>query len=350
MIRTDPAANEVVEFPRRSNGISWWWVAPCLLALAAFAFVLKPLSRFGGLAPERSVDSLERRLPSQLGFSASHEGSDWRLVWNRDALARLNAVGAMLTIRDGGNDRLQFLSAQDLAAGSIFYVPRTSDLTFNLKVVPAGGPDVEEQIRVLGSAPDNAPQLAESVPPRRIGDAARESAAVTSGAEPRNAPRQFQPPARKSSPPAPVAEISLPEARLPAAPAVRLPQQAAVAPPPPRPMPELPKPDPPSPQQIATPPRSAPAPIIRTEPAPLHTIAASWPRNTARTAPMEVRIRVRIDPQGRVINATPMQRNVANFPFVDSALSAARLWTFTPASESGKPVPSETILTFKFTP
>jgi hypothetical protein len=101
--------------------------------------------------------------PSQLAFSDTHEGSDWRRVWNSDDLTRLNAVGAMLTIRDGGVDRLQFLSSQDLAAGAIFYVPRTSDLTFNLKVALAAGPDIEEQIRVLGASPDHVPQLASGV-------------------------------------------------------------------------------------------------------------------------------------------------------------------------------------------
>jgi hypothetical protein len=51
-----------------------------------------------------------------------------------------------------------------------------------------------------------------------------------------------------------------------------------------------------------------------------------------------------------VVGATPIQRTVANFPFVDSALTASRLWTFAPAMENGKAVASETVLTFKFTP
>jgi protein TonB len=290
-----------------------------------------------------------------MGFSASHEGSDWRLVWNRDVLARLNAVGAMLSIRDGGVDRLQFLSSQDLAAGAIFYVPRTSDLTFNLKVALASGPDIEEQIRVLGATPDHVPQLATGVqPPRRFGDAARESITAPGQETAKAALREFRPPEAASKATAPVVEAALPEVKLPSAPAPQI-QQVALTPPlPPRPVPEAPKPVPSatSPLQIAEPPRPSPVlnAVTRVDPAPTRSVPASWPRNVAHHTAMEVRILVRIDQRGRVVGATPVQRTVANFQFVDAALTASRSWTFSPALENGKPVNSETVLTFRFTP
>jgi hypothetical protein len=59
---------------------------------------------------------------------------------------------------------------------------------------------------------------------------------------------------------------------------------------------------------------------------------------------------VRIDARGHVTAAAPVQRTVGNYPFVESALAAARLWVFKPALENGNAVPSESILTFKFTP
>jgi hypothetical protein len=355
MVRTGQAP-QLIQSPQPKNGISWWWLAPCILAIAAFSLFWRPFWRFANSAylSERGTDAAPSA-PSQLGFSASHEGSDWRLVWNRDALARLNAVGAVLNIRDGGVDRLQFLSPQDLAAGAIFYVPRTSDLTFNIKVALAAGPDIEEQIRVLGAIPDHVPQLASGVEqPRRIGDAARETGQSPAAETAKSPLRQFQAPTAAAPASAPALDAVLPDVHLPAAPAPQIQQAALSAPQPPRIAAEAPKPVSPSvtPQQMAEPPRpsSVLTAVTRVDPSPLRSVPASWPRSVARNAATDVKILVRIDPRGRVIGATPMQRTVANFPFVDAALSAARGWTFSPALENGKPVSSETVLTFRFTP
>jgi protein TonB len=297
---------------------------------------------------------------SRLGFTASHDGTDWRLVWNRDALKRLGAIGAMLTIRDGGVDRLQFLSPLDLSAGAILYVPRTSDLLFNLKITLPDGPDIEEQIRVLGQDQDAVADV-NYPPPRRVGEASRaavpsaipatipaaspRSEAAPAPAEAQPAPvKQFQaPPLPSPKTPAP-REVALPEVRLPASNAPALRFTGATAPP----LPALP------PVQTQAPPVNNPQVITpittHVDASPLRTVVAQWPRGSARQARMEVHIRVRIDQQGRVVGATPMDRTVANFPFVDSAMAAARLWSFSPATENGKPVASETVLTFKFTP
>src|SRR5262249_36565042 len=143
---------------------------------------------------------------------------------------------------------------------------------------------------------------------------------------------------------------ALPDVRLPATSIPYLPTPSAAAPPPPRP---APPPVVQSQPQAATAPTSAERVIprvVRTDPEPLRAITAAWPRNTARAGPVEVQIRVQIDAQGRVSSAIPLNRNVRNFAYVDSALTAARLWTFSPALENGRPVPSESVLTFKFTP
>src|SRR4051794_7269966 len=102
MVRTgQPQSSEAIEPPQSRSGMSWWWLAPCLLAIAAFSLFWRPFWRLANasLLPNSPVGA-PMPAPSQLGFSASHEGSDWRLVWNREALARLNAVGAMLSIHD----------------------------------------------------------------------------------------------------------------------------------------------------------------------------------------------------------------------------------------------------------
>jgi len=70
----------------------------------------------------------------------------------------------------------------------------------------------------------------------------------------------------------------------------------------------------------------------------------------ARRSPMEVQVRVHVDAYGKVVQATPVQRTVANYEFVNSATTAAMTWLFTPAKENGRPVAGEAVLTFKFRP
>ena len=357
MIRTEEVEDQPEGPHRISGGVSWWWVAPCVLALAALPFVWRPLWRLTSSPPP--TDTVQPTRSSQLGFAATHEGSDWKLVWSREALARLNVIGAMLTISDGGVWRLQYLSPQDLAAGTVFYIPRTSDLAFNLKVTVANGSDIEEQIRVLGAEKPDEAVMAERVP-RRIGESSRDATAtvtVEPGAPPLvTAQREFRPPAPKAARSSTGADTAMPEVALPAASLPQLPQTSASPPPPPAPKSAPPQPAQTQPAASAQS-TTVPSPVVpssgtisRTDASPLRTVPAAWPRNTTRSGAFDVKIRVQIDPQGRVVGATPLQRTVANYPFVDSALTAARMWIFKPAVENGKPVASESVLTFKFTP
>jgi protein TonB len=79
-------------------------------------------------------------------------------------------------------------------------------------------------------------------------------------------------------------------------------------------------------------------------------IAAAWPQMVPRGSPVEVKVRVIIDANGRVTNVVPVQRTAVNYQFVNSAVAAAKVWTFAPAMENGHAVPGESVLTFKFTP
>src|SRR4051794_21662322 len=84
MVRTGQAQSpQAIEPPQPRSGMSWWWLAPCLLAIAAFSLFWRPFWRLANasLLPSSSA-GIPMPAPSQLGFSASHEGSDWRLVWN----------------------------------------------------------------------------------------------------------------------------------------------------------------------------------------------------------------------------------------------------------------------------
>jgi TonB family protein len=79
-------------------------------------------------------------------------------------------------------------------------------------------------------------------------------------------------------------------------------------------------------------------------------ITAAWPPMVPRRGAVEVQVRVHVDATGKVVRATPVQRTVANYEFVNSATAAAMSWLFVPAKDNGRPVASEAVLTFKFRP
>jgi len=197
-----------------------------------------------------------------LSFRAEREHGDWRLEWDRDAVAKLDPVGAMLAITDGGIERSQFLSPEDLASGFMLYVPHNPELLFRLKISGKDG-DVEEQFRILGAT---VPQVAET----KVPEPRRERIYIPSG------------------------------------------------------------------------PRSSPEPV--------RMIAAAWPASVPRVVPVQVQVRVWVDANGRVIRTAPAEPGAARDRFVQSAMAAARSWSFTPARSARGAVPAETVLTFKFKP
>src|SRR3954451_12857036 len=246
--------------------LSWWWMAPCAAVLVAAPFAWRPLWQMAGSLAVSQPPGATAAPASRLGFTATHEGNDWRLGWSREALSALDAVGAMLTIRDGGIDRLQFLSPRDLAAGAILYVPKTSDLLFNLRVTLPGGPEIEEQVRVLGQDQAAVPDLTYIPPPRRIGEASRTAPVPAAESAPAPAPapgvaaatqpppvqaapqrRQFQPPPVPAVKAATPTDVALPEVSLPTAAAPQLPRFIGRAPLPPLASTPAPQQSPPQP-------------------------------------------------------------------------------------------------------
>ena len=104
-----------------------------------------------------------------LGFSAAHQNSDWQLTWNRDAVASLTPLSALLTIRDGEKERQVPLSPEDLASGTILYRPWGNELQFTFRVNAQGRNPIEERIRALdgGPPPPARPSTAKTVRPIR---------------------------------------------------------------------------------------------------------------------------------------------------------------------------------------
>jgi TonB family protein len=64
---------------------------------------------------------------------------------------------------------------------------------------------------------------------------------------------------------------------------------------------------------------------------------------------VRVKIRVEVDPQGKVTDATIEDLGPSHY-FAAKALASARNWTFTPAQLNGHPAASTWILHFSFGP
>jgi TonB family protein len=283
-----PAEQELFERPQHRRISQWWWAGGLAVVLAIGPYAWLSWKRPTVRSPDaEDLPATAAPVAPKLDFNATREERDWRLAWNREAVAKLDPIGAMLTIKDGGSERSEFLQPIDLAAGFILYVAHGSDLVFTLKVTGSRG-EAEERVRVLG-----AEQSAAAVPP----------------------------PSETVEPPPPRAVAT-------AAPAVR---------------PEVPSRKPP---EVMPPPTSN----AQSEPTPIRMMAAVWPRGVPRRFPVDVQIRVWVDASGRVIRAMPAPGTSASSDFTASAIAAARLWRFAPAADNGRLVTGETTLTIKFRP
>jgi Gram-negative bacterial TonB protein C-terminal len=280
---------------------------------------------------------------SRMGFAANPEGGIWKLTWNRDAVTALNPSSASLSIRDGANQQQIPLTAAELGAGMVFYTPQSGDLVFGLKVLLSGAPPEEEEVRVLQAIrPPQTP--------------AQPSVQIVANDHRIRTVRPFMPPPQVQQqtrhdlvepaiPPAIMAENKLPAA--PEIPALVIPsvhttvpyvrsqvsQNLSMAPPASSAEPK--------PSATITPSYVPPKPVRRTN--------ARLPVGTLIGNPVDVEVKVQIDAAGKVTKAAPVKVNAINYALVNPAVHAAESWGFDPALENGRPVPSEMIVTFRFT-
>ena len=162
------------------------------------------------------------------------------LPWNREAVARLDPIGAMLTINDGGSERTQFLQPIDLAAGFILYVAHgaiwySRSRSRDRAARPRSECESWERSRLLGGRP------------AAIRESRAPAARAVATAAPASGPRSR----RESRPKS----------------------------------------------------RRRPTSTAQSEPTPIRMMAAVWPRGVPRRFPVDVQIRVWVDASGRVIRA-----------------------------------------------
>ena len=119
----------------------WLWVIPIVLALAIAGFML-----------------YQRRVPSPevpIGLHAVGEAQSVQLTWAANSEAIRGADHAEINIDDGGKNLLISLTADQLHAGKISYLPQSSDVGFAMTVYPPNGDPIHDSTRLL--APVFAP-------------------------------------------------------------------------------------------------------------------------------------------------------------------------------------------------
>ncbi|HZT33000.1 MAG TPA: hypothetical protein VFA33_24140 [Bryobacteraceae bacterium] len=181
---------------------------------------------------------------------------------------------------------------------------------------------------------------------------------------PENPPRAVmqtaasQPPPVRKMAPLPVQQPAPAAVPLPAPPVIAASVNLPVHPPPAAPIPA-----PPQPAETA-PRAAAPAALPTTsggsdvtpavvEARPVRQVQPVVPQNALQTLSREmvVRIRLRLDASGNVLDATPepVAGTFARY-FAGLATAAARRWKFEPAHVGAHNVPSETVVEFRFRP
>ena len=137
----------------------WQW------ALGSLVIVALLVALFIQLATERPLSSsaikTEPSIDSHLGLKLDRAGTDWRLSWNPNAPALLNATKGQLFVTDGDQRKTVDLDASDLHSGTIIYSPLTNDVVWKLQVGDTGvSPEpISESVRIVGglASPSSAP-------------------------------------------------------------------------------------------------------------------------------------------------------------------------------------------------
>jgi Gram-negative bacterial TonB protein C-terminal len=261
-----------------------------------------------------------------LGLRAERRANAVHVSWDPDTPIVNRAVYGVLSIHDGDLQPEPLrLTPAELRYGRIVYGPSSGSIKIQLEVM---APDNTKASETLLAEP--APEAGLVAAIRPANDSSSRNRAL-------------------SSPPGRQRRAGIPESVLlvdpPAVPILQpepsvLTEQSVGAKPKFAPL------RPPEPQF----PPAAPTFVAA------HAIHESRPNLPATvratvTSEVEVQIKVQVDESGRVARIDSVRSTgPASRALVHATEDAARLWTFSPAMRGGQPVPSETILSFRYHP
>jgi hypothetical protein len=263
-----------------------------------------------------------------------------RVSWNRDTPVVKHAKDGMLSIRDGDLQPQELhLELEQLRSGSVVYSPVNASVLFRLEVTGQDKMKTSETILALAApkAHLKARVLAASGPAEGSSSRNRKSFS------PPRSRHDFGKPGRVMLVDPPAQDASL----IPQASA--LVEQIAIAQPKFAPLP------PPEPQDRRTSREPQPLPVTRAFVAarPIHEWRPNLPLAIRATviSEVEVQIKVQVDESGQVVRIEPLgTTGPASDSLVSVTEEAARQWRFAPAMRGNRPVESEVVLSFRYTP
>lgn len=305
---------EIEEPSGRSIGGAWLVVA----ALSVIALVGYGVTRWDAVKNDMETLAHSRaQAPSILELTVHRSGGDFAISWNRDAPALEQSVSSNIVVSDGQVTRTFHLNREQLTAGRALYTPLpysplSGDIRIRLEVEQDKRSQSESVlIPVSKEAFVNTDVISEYAGKLRsaLGAEVASTDALPVG----------------TSLPQPVAA-----APTPAKGPVQLPSLSTLTPPAP----------------VQAPP--APVAIVREFPklAPAAQQALS---SLTSDGKLLLSVRVAIDTAGNVTSASvlPVAANLDQ-AIQDAALEAARQWKYKPGTLDGKPVASESTITFTF--
>jgi len=309
---------------------------------------------------------------SPLSLSASYSGRQITITWDAKLRVVSNAKIGILTIRDGDTQKEIPLTRVQLQASKIIYTPVTDQLDIALEIFSPEGKATREAVILLNSsaAPVRMaaapPTLVPTTPassarvsstpalttPARSAENSSEALTASSASTGQSQIRQFTPPAvtDKNNAPEPRVTENTSMPNISPAPSSLVAQNSV--------SPALIQPP-----QISLPRMSEPQPLPISEKLP-PTVSVYPPQPIRNVKPVlpasmhvllkrriTVQIRVRIDENGKVIQADPVAtpHGVTEY-LTKAALDAARGWKFQPARRGTTPIPSDYVLEFAFGP
>lgn len=304
---------ELEEPTGRSVGGGWLVVA----ALAIIALAGYGVTRWDAVKNDMETLAHSRaQAPSILELTVYRSGGDFAISWNREAPALEQSVSSSIVVSDGQVTRTFQLTREQLMAGRALYTP--------LSYGPLSG-----NIRISLEVQQDTRSQSESVLVPTPKDLANTDIVSEYAGKLRAASGQValqDPPSESvNAPPLPPATSTI--AKQP----VQLPSLSALSP---------------STQVPAAP--APPVAIVREFPklAPAAQQALSA---LTQDGKLLLSVRVAIDASGNVTGASlvPSGANLDQ-AIQDAALDAARQWKYKPSTLDGKPVASESTITFTF--
>jgi protein TonB len=344
-----------------------------LLWIGASAVCALGLLIAGGLY----LRTASRNKDVTVALTAKRTADGLEVSWDRTASV-FTAQGALLMIREGELQKDLYLDLPQLRTGHVLYTPQSNDdLHLRMEVFAASEKAATQSMVLLGkaqpisasanAAPGGETPAAPPVAAQPAAAAAKipvsaspapaavSAAAITlttptisvPAAEPPAAkpePRQFQPPPAQVSASSAAVAVAPPDVEVPVLsnnPQGSIPSSVAVDLTPAAPALQ-------APLAAANP---KPAGDVTSDPRAISKVMPVIPADAKhlKGSGMEVAVRVKIDPDGRVVEATVQDaRTTAAHSLGKLAVDAARQWRFDPARRGNRKVYADMVLRFKF--